>query len=48
MPNLQYGIPGLSQGVLNNFGDPTQSVGKEIFSSRVKDIILDKNHINHR
>lgn len=44
MPNLQYGVAGLSQGVFNNFGDPSQPFRKEIFSSRVKDIILDENH----
>lgn len=44
MPNLQYGISGLSQGVLNNFGDPSRPTEREIFSSRVKDIILDDAH----
>jgi len=44
MPNLEYGIPGLSQGVLNRFDTPSTPVTKEIFSSRVKDIILNESH----
>jgi len=44
MPNLEYGIPGLSQGVLNRFDTPSTPITREIFSSRVKDIILDKSH----
>ena len=44
MPNLQYGIAGLSQGVLNDFANPSPPTPNEIFSSRVKDIILDNTH----
>jgi len=44
MPNLEYGISGLSQGVLNRFDTPSTPITREIFSSRVKDIILDKSH----
>ena len=45
MPNFQYGIAGLSQGVLSGNDKPTKSKGnKNIFSSRVKDIILNESH----
>jgi len=44
MSNLEYGISGLSQGVLNRFDTPSTPITREIFSSRVKDIILDKAH----
>ena len=45
MPNFQYGIAGLSQGVLSGNDKPTKPKGnKNIFSSRVKDIILDESH----
>lgn len=45
MPNFQYGIAGLSQGVLSGNDKPAKSKGnKNIFSSRVKDIILDESH----
>lgn len=44
MPNLEYGISGLSQGVLNRFDTPSTPTTREIFSSRVKDIILDQSH----
>ena len=44
MPNFQYGIAGLSQGVLSGNDKPTKSKGnKNIFSSRVKDIILNES-----
>ena len=45
MPNFQYGIAGLSQGIFKGFGESPKSKGnKNIFSSRVKDIILNKSH----
>ena len=45
MPNFQYGITGLSQGIFKGFGESTKSKGnKSIFSSRVKDIILNESH----
>ena len=45
MPNFQYGIAGLSQGVLSGNDKSTKSKGnKNIFSSRVKDIILNESH----
>jgi hypothetical protein len=45
MPNFQYGIAGLSQGALSGNDKSAKSKGnKNIFSSRVKDIILDESH----
>ena len=44
MPNLNYGISGLSQGVINNKSIPKLPVSQQIFSSRVKDIILNNTH----
>lgn len=44
MPNLNYGISGLSQGALSRFSDPSKPTEKLIYSIRVKDIILDESH----
>ena len=44
MPNFQYGIAGLSQGALSPQSNIITPTEKLIFSSRVKDIILDENH----
>ena len=44
MPNFQYGIAGLSQGALSRYSDTVDPVEKLIFSSRVKDIILDESN----
>ncbi len=44
MPSFQYGIAGLSQGALSPQSNVVAPTEKLIFSSRVKDIILDENH----
>lgn len=44
MPNLQYGITGLSQGLVNGLSNPITPITSLISSKRVKDIILDQNH----
>ena len=44
MPNFQYGIAGLAQGALSRYSDTVKPVERLIFSSRVKDIILDESN----